>query len=126
MTGVSAIYSVRFLAQGGMGIIYLADDKESNNAPCVIKQLIIRAASKYDHDESVRLFKREAEVLKFLNHPGIVRLIDSHAAEDGHYFLVMDLVPGKSLDEICEKGSFFVPGYRRDCYSVLRSSGISS
>jgi eukaryotic-like serine/threonine-protein kinase len=97
----------KILAQGGMGIIYLAEDKERNNTPCVIKQLIIRATSKYDQEESVRLFKREAEVLKFLDHPGIVHLIDSHATEDGHYFLVMDLVPGKSIDELLRlKGTF--------------------
>ncbi len=90
----------QILAQGGMGIIYLAEDKMNDNALCVIKQLIIRATSKYEHQEAIRLFKREAEVLKFLDHPGIVHLIDSHATEDGHYFLVMDYVPGKSLDQI--------------------------
>ncbi len=97
----------QILAQGGMGIIYLAEDKERDNVACVIKQLIIRPSTKHEHEEAVRLFKREAEVLKFLNHPGIVRLIDSHATEDGHYFLVMDLVPGKSLDELLRlKGTF--------------------
>ncbi len=97
----------QILAQGGMGIIYLAEDKEQQNTSCVIKQLILRPASKYEHDEFVRLFRREAEVLKFLNHPGIVRLIDSHATEDGHYFLVMDYIEGKSLDELLRlKGKF--------------------
>lgn len=97
----------QILAQGGMGIIYLADDKKNENTPCVIKQLILRPTDKYEHDEAVRLFKREAEVLKFLNHPGIVKLIDSHAAEDGHYFLVMDYIQGKTLDELLRKKGTF-------------------
>ncbi len=95
------------LAQGGMGIVYLAEDKEHENTLCVIKQLILRPASKYEHEESIRLFKREAEVLKFLNHPGIVRLIDSHVTEDGHYFLAMAYVPGKSLDELLRLKKIF-------------------
>lgn len=94
------------LAQGGMGIIYLADDKEQNNH-CVIKQMIIRSANPEEHQESVRLFKREAEVLKLLHHPGIVHLRDSHATEDGHYFLVMDRVPGKSLAELLQAKKTF-------------------
>lgn len=97
----------QILAQGGMGIIYLADDKENENAPCVIKQLILRPTDKYEHDEAVRLFKREAEVLKFLDHPGIVKLIDSHAAHDGHYFLVMDYIRGKTLEELLRKKGTF-------------------
>ena len=97
----------QILAQGGMGIIYLAEDKENENALCIIKQLILRPASKYEHEEAVRLFRREAEVLKFLNHPGIVHLIDNHDTEDGHYFLVMDYVPGKTVDELLRlKGTF--------------------
>ncbi len=89
----------QILAQGGMGIIYLAEDKERQNVLCVIKQLIMRPSSKYEHAEAVRLFQREAEVLKFLNHPGIVPLLDSHTTPDGHYFLVMEHIKGRSLDE---------------------------
>jgi len=97
----------QILAQGGMGIIYLSEDKEQQNALCVIKQLILRPVNKFEHDECVRLFKREAEVLKVLNHPGIVRLIDTHSTDDGHYFLVMDYVKGKTLDELLrQKGVF--------------------
>ncbi len=98
---------LQILAQGGMGIIYLVEDKERQNKLCVIKQLILLPSSQHEHDESVRLFKREAEVLKFLNHPGIVRLIDSHATDDGHYFLVMDYIEGKTLAELLQQKGLF-------------------
>ena len=99
----------QILAQGGMGIIYLAEDKERQNALCVIKQLIKHPVSEYDHQEAVRLFRREAEVLKFLSHPGIVRLLDTHFTADGHYFLVMDYIEGKTLDQLLKNKGAFSP-----------------
>ena len=88
------------LGQGGMGIIYLAEDKRSNNGPCVVKQLISKYIDPEEHQEAVRLFQREASLLRRFDHPGIVRFFDDHITEDGKYFLVMDYVPGKNLDSI--------------------------
>jgi serine/threonine protein kinase len=97
----------QFLGQGGMGVIYLAEDKKRHNAPCVIKQLILPSASDYDQSEAIRLFKREVEVLKSLNHPGIVPFLDSHVNVDGQYFLVMDYLPGQTLEKTLQKQGVF-------------------
>jgi serine/threonine protein kinase len=97
----------QLLGQGGMGVIYLAEDKKRHNAPCVIKQLILPSGSDYDQSEAIRLFKREVEVLKSLNHPGVVRFFDNHLSAEGQYFLVMDYLPGQTLDEtIKSRGAF--------------------
>jgi len=88
------------LGQGGMGVIYLAEDRRQSNTQCVVKQLISKPSDAHEHAEAVRLFRREANILKSLNHPGIVRFSDAHCTEDGKYFLVMDYVPGKNLDSI--------------------------
>lgn len=88
------------LGQGGMGIIYLAEDRMANNAPCVVKQLISKHSDPDEHEEAVRLFKREANMLRKFDHPGIVRFFDDHTTNDGKYFLVMDYVPGKNLESI--------------------------
>ncbi|HEY9677093.1 MAG TPA: serine/threonine-protein kinase [Drouetiella sp.] len=88
------------LGQGGMGIIYLAEDRSANNAPCVVKQLISKHSDPDEHDEAVRLFKREANMLRQFDHAGIVRFFDDHTTSDGKYFLVMDYVPGKNLESI--------------------------
>lgn len=101
-------YSFRqALGQGGMGVIYLAEDKSRGNALCVIKQLINRDADALDREDSIRFFEREAEMLSHLDHPGIVRLLDYHVTDDDKYFLVMDYVPGKDLDFIVKNEGRF-------------------
>jgi serine/threonine-protein kinase len=84
-----------------MGTVYLAEDKHNNNKNCVIKQLNNKHADEAERKEAIRLFEREADILRDLNHPGIVRFFDSYAeVESGRYYLVMDYVPGKNLEAI--------------------------
>jgi serine/threonine protein kinase len=83
-----------------MGVVYLAEDLTNGNTQCVIKQLSNQNSAKTEQAEAVRFFQREAEILRALDHPGIVRVFDDHVTKDGQYFLVMDYVPGKNLDDI--------------------------
>jgi serine/threonine-protein kinase len=90
-----------------MGVIYLAEDKSRNSAFCVVKQLILKDDQPGDYAEAVRLFKREIEVLRQLEHVGIVRFFDSYVTDDGKYFLVMDYVPGENLATIVKNYGCF-------------------
>lgn len=90
------------LGQGGMGVIYLAEDKKHGNTQCVVKQLISKPSNPDEQFEAERLFKREVEILRQLDHSGVVRFSDFHVTDDGKYFLVMDYVPGKNLDSIVQ------------------------
>ena len=84
-----------------MGTVFLAEDRSKENATRVIKQLIHKSSGdEFERSESVRLFKREADILQELDHHGIVKIHDYHVSEDGKYFLVMDYVPGKNLEMI--------------------------
>jgi serine/threonine-protein kinase len=85
-----------------MGVIYLAEDKAQGNIQCVVKQLISKPSNPDEQFEAERLFKREVEILRQLDHSGIVRFSDFHVTDDGKYFLVMDYVPGKNLDSIVQ------------------------
>lgn len=95
------------LGQGGMGTVYLAEDRTHDNVQCVIKQLTNKYTDPVEHAEAVRLFQREAAILRSLDHPGIVRVFDDYATEDGRYFLVMDYVPGKNLEVMLNTGGPF-------------------
>ncbi|HEY9785882.1 MAG TPA: serine/threonine-protein kinase [Candidatus Obscuribacterales bacterium] len=107
MSANTADWFVRYkfcqpLGQGGMGVIYLAEDKAKNNQQCVVKQLISKPTNSDEQAEAERLFQREVEILRQLDHPGIVKFSDFHVTPDGKYFLVMDYVPGKNLDSIVQ------------------------
>lgn len=93
------------LAEGGMGTVFLAEDRR-NSTRCVIKQLrTIAGASEDEIQEAERLFDREALILKKLDHPGIVSFMDSYRAhEDGRsrFFLVMSYVTGNNLETVLQ------------------------
>ncbi len=83
------------LGEGGMGIVYLAEQEEPRRR-VAIKVLHSRAPA------MVERFRTEAAVMARLDHPGIVRVIEAGEAA-GHPFLVAELVDGQTLDKHVEK-----------------------
>jgi serine/threonine protein kinase/tetratricopeptide (TPR) repeat protein len=83
------------IGSGGMGIVYLARDTRLNR-PVAIKS--IPAQLKDDSNARMR-FKREAELLASLNHPGIAVIYDIIEQEDGSGYLVLEYVQGETLAE---------------------------
>ncbi len=83
------------LGQGGMGKVWkgrhiLLDE------PIVIKELI------FNEKESVEQFKYEAKILyRNIRHPSFPTVKD-YFEYGGHYFLVMDLIPGISMQKLIE------------------------
>lgn len=88
---------VRRLAQGGMGVVYLAriEGAEGFARPAVIKRMLPEFS---EQDEHVRMFVREARILADLRHPGIVSVLD-FAAESDAYLMALDYVDGFSLNQ---------------------------
>jgi len=97
MTGGSLLhYRIESqLGQGGMGVVYRALDTKLNR-PVAIKVLPREAVA--DPARKAR-FVREARAASALNHPNIIIIHDIDAAE-GVDFIVMEYVPGKSLDRV--------------------------
>lgn len=83
---------VRRLAQGGMGVVYLARTEGAKGfvRPAVIKQMLPDLAA---DEELVRLFVREARILSELRHPGIVSVLD-FAVEGDAYLMALEYVHG--------------------------------
>lgn len=81
------------IARGGMGAVYRARQL-SLNRPVAIKLLPFDLGMREDFAER---FRREAEALARLQHPHIVAVHDFGQADDGHYFMVMELVEGTDL-----------------------------
>jgi predicted ATPase len=78
---------------GGMGTVFRAKDTQTGMMVAV-KHLKPEAVA---HDASlVQRFSREAEALRQLDHPNIVKVLDTIQEKNEHY-LVMELVNGGSL-----------------------------
>jgi serine/threonine protein kinase len=87
------------VARGGMGVVYLARDRELER-DVALKVIAVEAA---DSDTAERL-RREARTIARLEHPGIVPVHDVGTLPDGRVFYAMKLVTGKRLDELVRAG----------------------
>jgi serine/threonine protein kinase len=87
------------VARGGMGVVYLARDRELAR-DVALKVIGVHAA---DADTAARL-RREARILARLEHPGIVPVHDVGELPDGRVYYAMKLVSGKRLDELLASG----------------------
>jgi serine/threonine protein kinase len=93
-TGLQRYSIMAPLGAGSQGHTYRAIDRDTGDE-VAIKVLSLGGAREWKPFE---LFEREVEVLAGLRHPGIPRYRDSFASEaSGDYFLVMDLVEGRTL-----------------------------
>jgi serine/threonine protein kinase len=85
---------VEFLARGGMGAVYIAEDQSLK------RRVALKVLETEDPEGTLagRLL-REARVLVQLEHPGIVPVHDAGTLADGRVFYVMKFVEGAQLDQ---------------------------
>src|ERR1043165_5715175 len=89
---------VRKLGEGGMGVVYAAEDERLRREVAI---KTIRAAS----DSSAReRFFREAGAAASLSHPNVCQLFDIGETE-GRPFLVMELLEGEALSDALRRGA---------------------
>lgn len=99
---------VRFIAQGGMGEVYEAEDLELGGR-VALKAIRRRIAP--DH-EMLALFKREIQLARLVTHPNVCRIFDLVQEEDAKtggatMLLSMELLDGQTLsDHLQQHGPF--------------------
>lgn len=84
------------IGQGGMGTVYHGVDIRTDT-PVAIKQL--RPELVESNVDVVQRFTREAEALRKLNHPNIIKVLAT-INEDGHHYIVMEYISGGSLEDL--------------------------
>ncbi len=92
------------LARGGMADVFRATDKMLNREVAV-KILHQRYA---ETDSFVARFRNEAQAAANLTHPNIVSIYD-WGHEDGTYYIVMELVKGRSLHQLVKSEGRILP-----------------
>ncbi len=88
----------QLLAEGGMGMVYLAEDRRLANRPCAIKEMVDHFIDPQQRLEANEYFAREADTLAQLKHSAIPVITDRFDDLNRHY-LVMEHVEGRNLEE---------------------------
>lgn len=92
------------IARGGMADVYEGRDNELNRR-VAIKVL----HSQFSADEAfVKRFRREAQAAANLSHPNIVGIYD-WGQSGGTYFIVMEIVEGRSLRDVLKAEGALLP-----------------
>jgi len=105
------------LGSGGMGEVYLAQDRELHRK--VALKLVRRGMAS---DDMIHHFKREEQLLASLNHPNIAQLYGGGVSADGIPFFAMEYVEGERLDEYCNERALAIKErlqlFRKVCSAV--------
>ena len=88
----------RFLAGGGMGVVYIAQDQRLAERRVAIKEIFDRFTNPEERAHAIEYFHREADTLAQLTHPAIPAIFDRFGEGNCHY-LVMDFIEGINLEE---------------------------
>jgi tRNA A-37 threonylcarbamoyl transferase component Bud32/GAF domain-containing protein len=89
----------QLLGRGGMGAVYRAKDMRLDR---LVALKVVRAELLGD-PEARRRFRREAQIIAKLQHPGIVAVYDFGTFADGGAYLVMELVRGEDLRRVLQR-----------------------
>jgi serine/threonine protein kinase/tetratricopeptide (TPR) repeat protein len=97
-TAIGPYRILDLLGEGGMGIVYRAQQLEPLRRDVALK--VVKRG--IDTDRVVRRFERERRALARLDHPHIARVIDAGATDDGRPYFVMELVAGRRITAFCD------------------------
>ncbi len=97
-TRLGKYHLVRRLGQGGMGVVYQAEDLHLQRTVAV---KLLSASSTLDRSATQR-FVLEARAAARLNHPNVVAVHDI-GQERGHCFIALEFVPGASAQKILDQ-----------------------
>jgi len=92
-------YRIRsVLGEGGMGVVYLAEQTEPIQREVALK--LIRGGA--DSAAVLARFDAERQTLAQMSHPNIATVLDA-GSDDGRPYFVMELVRGAPLTDYCRK-----------------------
>lgn len=99
-TGSSRYEILKELGRGGMGIVYHAKDK------LLEREVAFKLLPDHikDNPDAMQAFIREAKSAAKMQHPNLVTIFDT-GAENGSYFITMELVEGQTLKQVLQKSS---------------------
>jgi serine/threonine protein kinase len=87
------------IGHGGMGVVYLAEQKEPVRRRVALK--IIKLGM--DTKEVIGRFEAERQALALMDHSNIAKVLEAGATDTGRPYFVMELVRGLKITEYCDQ-----------------------
>jgi serine/threonine protein kinase len=87
------------IGEGGMGIVYLAEQKEPIKRKVALK--VIKPGM--DSKQVIARFESESQALALLDHPNIAHIFEGGVTEAGLPYFVMEYIKGLPITEYCDQ-----------------------
>jgi serine/threonine protein kinase/tetratricopeptide (TPR) repeat protein len=87
------------IGEGGMGVVYMAEQAEPVRRKVAVK--IIKPGM--DSAQVIARFEAERQALAIMDHPNIARVLDAGTTDTGRPYFVMELVKGIPITEYCDR-----------------------
>src|SRR5205085_277697 len=94
------------LGEGGMGVVYLAEQEQPVRRRVALK--VIKAGM--DSAQVIARFEQERQALALMDHPHIAKVLDAGATDTGRPFFVMELVRGVKVTDYCDQNNLSTRG----------------
>jgi WD40 repeat protein/serine/threonine protein kinase len=92
------------LGEGGMGIVYLAEQESSIRRRAALK--VIKPGM--DSKRVIARFENERQALALLDHANIAQVYDAGMTENGRPYFVMEYVKGLPITEYCDRNKLTI------------------
>jgi tetratricopeptide (TPR) repeat protein/predicted Ser/Thr protein kinase len=90
---------LKVLGEGGMGVVYLGEQREPIRRKVALK--VIKPGM--DSKRVIARFEAEQQALALMDHPHVARVFDAGLAPSGRPYFVMEHVRGIPITEHCDK-----------------------
>src|SRR5258708_25414720 len=96
---IDSYHLLRILGEGGMGIVYLAEQEQPIQRQVALKVIKPGIAS----PAAAARFESQRQALAVMEHPNIAPVYDAGATDARPPYFVMEYVPGPSITEYCDQ-----------------------
>ena len=90
---------LRPLGEGGMGTVYLAEQREPIRRRVALK--VVKLGM--DTAQVLARFNNERQALAMMDHPNIAQIFDAGATRKGRPYFVMEYIEGAPITQYCDR-----------------------
>jgi eukaryotic-like serine/threonine-protein kinase len=91
--------TIRPLGEGGMGTVYLAEQREPIRRRVALK--VVKLGM--DTSQVLARFDNERQALAMMDHPSIAQIFDAGATTKGRPYFVMEYIEGAPITQYCDR-----------------------